>query len=55
MTQQHLHAQIGDIIRASKKRLYSQLKEGVDLEVAISDFIIEVSNKLRDVAKNLKP
>jgi len=51
MTQQHLHAKIGDVIRTCKVRLFRRLKEGADLEDVIAQFIGEVRLGLQTIAR----
>ena len=51
---QHLHNRIGNAIGEQKRKLFDRLKRDEELEVAVSDFIIEVSNALREIARNLK-
>lgn len=51
MTQQHLHAKLGDVIRACKVRLFKRLTEGSDLNDAIAQFIGEVRLGLQTVAE----
>lgn len=46
MTQQHLHAKIGDAISQCKKRMFQRLKDGVDLGTAVSLFTAEIGMAL---------
>lgn len=49
----HLHQQIGDAIRAEKVALFKRLEAGDDVAVAIAEFITDLSDKLKEVVKNL--
>lgn len=49
--QKHLHAQIGDVVYQCKKRLFHALSLGADLELAISNFIADLTRELAGIVK----
>lgn len=51
MSGQHLHARIGKVIYAAKKRLFKSLQLGADLDLAVQTFISDLSRELAQILK----
>lgn len=49
MTQQHLHAQLGDAVSGCKKRMFQRLKDGADLKTSIAQFMHELQQALSEI------
>jgi len=48
---QHLHQKIGDAIHGCKKRLFEALKLGADVELAVNNFLTDLTRELSKVVK----
>lgn len=42
MTQQHIHAQIGDAVSRCKRRLFQRLRDNQPLDLALDQFLVEL-------------
>lgn len=54
MTQQHLHAKLGDAISECKKRMFKRLASGAELEDVIAQFIGELRLAMEIVLRESK-
>ena len=48
---QTLHSLIGKALYACKKRLFNRLRQGVEVDAAIAQFIQELQKALAEIAK----
>lgn len=48
---QHLHNAIGNIVGEAKKRMFDALSLGAELELAISNFIADLTRELAEIVK----
>jgi hypothetical protein len=51
MSSQHLHNKIGNRIGECKRRLFDALRLGADLELAISNFLADLTRELAEIVK----
>lgn len=51
MSEQHLHNRIGNAIGEAKRRLLNNLKNGVELERSITEFLSEIASQLGLILK----